>query len=98
MAGILRYSGADGLWYLGSGFTGLKVYPYKHGSPFFLEAWFERISKLNGGNLGWVTRREVLTRRKITVTEVCMTAILVWQVLCELDIMMDEQLNIWVIV
>jgi hypothetical protein len=42
-----------------------------------------------------VTRWEVLTRRKITVTGVRMTEILVWQVLGELDSMMDEQLNIW---
>jgi hypothetical protein len=41
--------------------------------------------------------REVLTGRKITVTGVRMTGILVWQVLGELDSMMDEQLNIWVI-
>jgi hypothetical protein len=44
-----------------------------------------------------VTNREVLTRRKITVTEVRMTEILVWQVLGELIIMMDEQLNNWAI-
>jgi hypothetical protein len=42
-------------------------------------------------------QREVLTGRKITVTEVHMTKILVWQVLGELDNMMNEQLNIWVI-
>jgi hypothetical protein len=35
-----------------------------------------------------VTRWKVLTRRKITVTRVCMTGILVWQVLAELDNMM----------
>jgi hypothetical protein len=40
--------------------------------------------------LGWVTNREVLTRRKITVTRVCMAEIFVWQVLGELIIMMDE--------
>jgi hypothetical protein len=28
---------SKGLWYLGPGFIGLKTYPYKHGSPFFLE-------------------------------------------------------------
>jgi hypothetical protein len=44
-----------------------------------------------------VTRWEVLIRRKITVTGVRMTGILVWQVLGELDSMTDEQLNIWVI-
>jgi hypothetical protein len=44
-----------------------------------------------------MTRWEVLTGRKITVTGVCMAKILVWQVLGELDNMMDEQLNIWVI-
>jgi hypothetical protein len=27
-------------------------YPYKHGSPFFLEAWFERISKVKHAQLG----------------------------------------------
>jgi hypothetical protein len=43
-----------------------------------------------------VTRWEVLTGMKITVTRVRMTGILVWQILGELDIMMDEQLNIWV--
>jgi hypothetical protein len=48
-----------------------------------------------GGILGWVTRRDVLTRRKITVTRVRMIEILVWWVLGELDIMMDEQLNNW---
>jgi hypothetical protein len=37
------------------------------------------------------------TRRKITVTGVRMTEILVWQVLGELNSMMDEQLNNWVI-
>jgi hypothetical protein len=46
-----------------------------------------------GENLGWVTRLEVLTGRKITVTGVRMTGILVWQVLVELDSMMDEQLK-----
>jgi hypothetical protein len=35
--------------------------------------------------------------KKITVTRVCMTGILVWQVLGELDSMIDEQFNIWVI-
>jgi hypothetical protein len=44
-----------------------------------------------------VTNLEVLTTRKITVTGVCMVEILVWQVLGELIIMMDEQLNIWAI-
>jgi hypothetical protein len=44
-----------------------------------------------------MTRWEVLTGRKITVTRVRMTEILVWQLLGELDSMMDEQLNIWVI-
>jgi hypothetical protein len=47
MAEILWYSGLGGLWYLGPSFIGLATYPYKHGSPFFLEAWFERISKLS---------------------------------------------------
>jgi hypothetical protein len=42
-----------------------------------------------------VTRCKVLTGRKITVTGVRMTGMLVWQVLGELDSMMDEQLNIW---
>jgi hypothetical protein len=50
-----------------------------------------------GAILGWVTNREVLTGRKITVTGVRMTEILVWQVLGELNSMMDEQLNIWAI-
>jgi hypothetical protein len=44
-----------------------------------------------------VTRWEVLTGRKITVTGVRMTGILVSQVLGELDIMMDEQLKFGVI-
>jgi hypothetical protein len=80
MAGILWYSSMGGLWYLGSGFIGLTAYPYKHGSPFFLEAWFKRISKLRVLNFeksGWVTRREVLTGRKITLTRVRMTEIFV---------------------
>jgi hypothetical protein len=47
--------------------------------------------------LRWVTKREVLTKKKITVTGVHMTEILVWQVLSELIIMMDKQLNIWAI-
>jgi hypothetical protein len=47
-----------------------------------------------GEILGWVTNREVLTGRKITVTGVRMTEILVWQVLGELNNMMDEQ---WII-
>jgi hypothetical protein len=51
MAGILCYSGMGWLWYLGPGFIGLMTYPYKHGSPLFLEAWFERISKLSVLNL-----------------------------------------------
>jgi hypothetical protein len=45
-----------------------------------LEAWFEGISKLsvlNLRNLGWVTRWEIPTGRKITVTGVSMTGILV---------------------
>jgi hypothetical protein len=65
-----------------------------------LEARFEIISKLSvpiWRNLGWVTRWEVLTGRKITVTGVRMTRILVWQVLGELDSMMDEQLKLGVI-
>jgi hypothetical protein len=41
-----------------------------------------------------VSRNQGVT--KITVTGVRMTGILVWQVLGELDSMMDEQLNIWV--
>jgi hypothetical protein len=49
--GILWYSGSGGLWYLGPGFIGLTTYPYKHGSPFFLEAWFKRISKLSVLNM-----------------------------------------------
>jgi hypothetical protein len=44
-----------------------------------------------------VTRWKVLTGRKITVIEVRMTGILIWQVLGELDSMMDEQLNFGVI-
>jgi hypothetical protein len=50
-----------------------------------------------GENLGWVTRWEVLPGRKITVTGVRMTGILVWQVLGELDSIMDEQLKFGVI-
>jgi hypothetical protein len=41
-------------------------------------------------NLGWVTRWEVPTGRKITVTGVCITGIWVWLVLGGLDNMMDE--------
>jgi hypothetical protein len=37
--------------YLGPGFIGLKTYPYKHGLPFFLEVWLERIPKLSVLNL-----------------------------------------------
>jgi hypothetical protein len=58
-----------------------------------LEAWFEGISKLSVLNLekpGWVTRWEVPNGRKIIVTRVRMTGILVWQVLGGLDSMMDE--------
>jgi hypothetical protein len=51
MARILCYSSLGGLWYLGPGFIGLTVYPYKHGSSLFLEAWFEIISKLSVLNL-----------------------------------------------
>jgi hypothetical protein len=47
LAGMLWYSGPSGLWYLGPGFIGLKTYPYKHGLPFFLEVWLERIPKLS---------------------------------------------------
>jgi hypothetical protein len=72
---MLWYSGLSGLWYLGPGFIGLKTYPYKHGLPFFLEVWLERIPKLsvlNWRNLGWVT------------------GIWVWLVLGGLDSMTDE--------
>ena len=69
------------------------TYLYKHGSPFFLKIKRSQLRAI----LGWVTNREVLTRRKITVTGVSMAEILVWQVLGELIIMMDEQLNIWAI-
>jgi hypothetical protein len=44
---MLWYSGLSGLWYLGPGFIGLKMYPYKHGLLFFLEVWLERIPKLS---------------------------------------------------
>jgi hypothetical protein len=44
-----------------------------------------------------VTRWEVLIGRKITITGVCMTGILVLQVLGELGSMMDEQLKFGVI-
>jgi hypothetical protein len=50
-----------------------------------------------GENLGWMTKWEVLTGGKITVTGLRMTEILVWLVLGELDIMMDEQLKFGVI-
>jgi hypothetical protein len=43
-----------------------------------------------GAILGWLTKREVLIGRKITITGVRMTEILVWQFLGELIIMMDE--------
>ena len=65
-----------------------------------MEAWFEGISKLSVLNLekpGMGGRWEVPTGRKITVTGVRMTGILVWQVLGGLDSMMDEQLKFWVI-
>jgi hypothetical protein len=65
-----------------------------------LEAWFERIPKLSVLNLEksrMCDRWKVFTGRKITITGVRMTGILVWQVLGELDSMMNEQLNIWVI-
>jgi hypothetical protein len=58
-----------------------------------LGAWFEGISKLSMLNLekpGMVTRWEVPTRRKITVTGVHMTGIWVWLVLGGLDSMMYE--------
>jgi hypothetical protein len=48
---MMWYSGPSGLWYLGPGFIGLKTYPYKHGLPFFLEVWLERIPKLSMLNL-----------------------------------------------
>jgi hypothetical protein len=48
---MLWYSGPSGLWCLGLGFIGLKTYPYKHGSLFFLEVWLERIPKLSVLNL-----------------------------------------------
>jgi hypothetical protein len=51
MARILWFSGPGGLWYLGPSFIELKAYPYKHGSSFFLEAWFKRTSKLSVLNL-----------------------------------------------
>jgi hypothetical protein len=44
-----------------------------------------------------VTRWKVLTGRKIKVTGVCMTGILVWLILGELDSMMDEELKFGVI-
>jgi hypothetical protein len=36
---------------LGQVLIGLTAYPYKHSSTFFLEAWFERTSKLGVLNL-----------------------------------------------
>jgi hypothetical protein len=58
-----------------------------------LEAWFEGISKLSVLNLekpGMGDQMGSSTGRKITVTGVCMTGILVWQVLGGLDSMIDE--------
>jgi hypothetical protein len=51
IARYMWYSGLGGLWYLGLGFIGLTTYPYKHGSPLFLEAWFKRTAKLSVLNL-----------------------------------------------
>jgi hypothetical protein len=50
-----------------------------------------------GAILGWVTNCDVLTRRKLIFTKVRTTKILVWQVLGELNSMMDDQLNNWAI-
>jgi hypothetical protein len=58
-----------------------------------LEAWFEGISKLSVLNLeklGMGDQMGSVTGRKITVTGVCMTEILVWLVLGGLDSMTDE--------
>jgi hypothetical protein len=65
---------------------------------FFWGEWFQRTSMLSVLNLKqsvMVTKREVLPRRKITVTGVHMTEILVLRVLGELNNMMIEHLNIW---
>jgi hypothetical protein len=67
-----------------------------------LEAWFEGISKLSVLNLEKPGMGDQMgsfpTRRKITVTGVCMTRIWVWLILGGLDNMMDELLKFWVIV
>jgi hypothetical protein len=58
-----------------------------------LEVWFERISKLSVLNL---EKSEMVDQmgssywKEITVTGVSMTGVLVWQVLGDLDNMMDE--------
>jgi hypothetical protein len=68
---------------------------------FIFVSWFIICVRLGPSTPGDYVRARVLVSRnqgvtKITVTGVRMTGILVWQVLGELDSMMDEQLNIWV--
>jgi hypothetical protein len=65
-----------------------------------LEAWLERIPKLSVLNLEKSRMCDQMGSsywKKITVTGVHMTGILVWQVLGEPDNMMDEQLKFRVI-
>jgi hypothetical protein len=96
--GILWYSGSSGLWNLGPGFNRIDSVPIQTWFAFFFGSLPWKNLKVKraqlGEILGWVTNREVLTGRKITVTGVRMTEILVWQVLGELNNMMDEQ---WII-
>jgi hypothetical protein len=96
--GILWYSGPGGLWYLGPGFNRTDSVPIQTWFAFLFGSLPRKNLKVKcaqlGEILGWVTNREVLTGRKIIVTGVRITEILVWQVLGELNIMMDEQ---WII-
>jgi hypothetical protein len=66
MTGIQWYSGPGGLWYLGSGFIGLTAYPYKYGSPFFLEAWWMNEQTMNR----WTNDR--MNDRMILVLVLCL--------------------------
>jgi hypothetical protein len=86
------------LWYIGPEFYRIDGVSIQIWFAFLFGSLVQKNPKVKRAQLGgWVTRREVLTGRKITVTGVCMTEILVWQVLGELNSMMDEQLNIWAI-
>jgi hypothetical protein len=83
---------------LAQSFIGLMEYPYKHGLPFFFGSLVRKnliVKRAQlGAILGCVTNRKVLIRKKIKVTRVRTNEIMVWWVLGELIIMMDEQFNI----